>query len=181
MATRRCRGISISSRAASALGGRAAAAAAMGLCAALGVLGPVGASAQSCPVVAMQGCFDAQFPCERCCDTRAIPVGDMSCWVDKVKFPYCCGTTRIRMEAARMLPAMDHLASQPPATCPPNAQPHCFDDYFPCERCCDTRRGGQGDLACWPDTTQYGLRTLSYEFCCGLLPFTNEGLELKPW
>eukprot|EP00913_Durusdinium_trenchii_P023085 g21675.t1 len=104
------------------------------------------AMSQGCPALAEAGCFDKEFTCERCCDTRTTG-------------------------AATMLPAMDHLST--PATCPPNAQKHCFDAYFPCERCCDTRRGAQGDLACWPDTAPMGLRTLSYNFCCGLMPFTS--------
>ncbi|CAE7509810.1 GekBS024P [Symbiodinium pilosum] len=130
-----------------------------------------------CPVMAEPGCFDQEFTCERCCDTRAIPVGDLSCWMGDIRFATCCGLTKLRFQATAMLPAMDHLAG--PATCPPNAQAHCFDSYFPCERCCDTRRGGQGDLACWPDTTPMGLRTLSYNFCCGLMPFASN--ERIPW
>ncbi|CAE7523517.1 GekBS024P [Symbiodinium sp. CCMP2592] len=89
-----------------------------------------------------------------------------------------------------MLPAMDHL-SGPPATCPPNAQvratgvhaekllqllaPGRLIALIPTSpvRGCDTRRGAQGDLACWPDTAPMGLRTLSYNFCCGLMPFAS--------
>ncbi|CAK0810353.1 unnamed protein product [Prorocentrum cordatum] len=137
------------------------------------LLGHCGAAAsQACAEVAEQGCFDQEFSCERCCDTGALPVGDLSCWVGPVKFPTCCGLTRLRMAASQMLPAADHL--DVPATCPPAAQSHCFDAYFPCERCCDTRRGPQGDMACWPDTTPFGLRTLSFAFCCGMLPFAAD-------
>lgn len=143
-----------------------------------GVLRLPMASAQQCPALAEPGCFDTEYTCERCCDTRAIPVGDLQCWLGDVKFPSCCGLTRLRFQATQMLPAMDHLQG-PPAACPPAAQPHCFDAYFPCERCCDTRRGAQGDMACWPDTSPFGLRTLSFAFCCGMLPF--EGTERQPW
>mmetsp|Transcript_127953 Transcript_127953/g.368651 ORF Transcript_127953/g.368651 Transcript_127953/m.368651 type:complete len:194 (+) Transcript_127953:129-710(+) len=134
--------------------------------------------AQACPSIAEPGCFDQEFPCERCCDTRAIPVGDMSCWLGEVRFPMCCGITKLRLQAAAMLPAKDMLQG-PPATCPPAAQPHCFDGLFTCERCCDTRRGAQGDMACWPDSSPWGLRTLSFAFCCGMLPFL--GTDRLPW
>mmetsp|Transcript_4147 Transcript_4147/g.11696 ORF Transcript_4147/g.11696 Transcript_4147/m.11696 type:complete len:168 (-) Transcript_4147:16-519(-) len=117
-------------------------------------------------------CWDQEFTCHRCCDTRAIPTGDMSCWEGDATFPTCCGLTRVRFATAQIMPATDHLTGE--AHCPPNAHPHCFDDYFPCERCCDTRRGVEGDRACWPDTEQWGLRTLSFAFCCGVLPFESD-------
>mmetsp|Transcript_48397 Transcript_48397/g.89132 ORF Transcript_48397/g.89132 Transcript_48397/m.89132 type:complete len:180 (-) Transcript_48397:80-619(-) len=136
-----------------------------------------GSHAQQCPMIAEKGCFDQEFTCERCCDTRAIPTGDLACWYGPVKFATCCGVTRIRMAAAQMLPAMDRLETT--AACPPAAQPHCFDDYFPCERCCDTRRGPEGDIVCWPESTPYGVRTLTFAFCCGMVPFAE--VERLPW
>eukprot|EP00927_Polykrikos_kofoidii_P069616 TRINITY_DN65166_c0_g1_i1.p1 TRINITY_DN65166_c0_g1~~TRINITY_DN65166_c0_g1_i1.p1 ORF type:complete len:183 (-),score=25.08 TRINITY_DN65166_c0_g1_i1:110-658(-) len=130
-----------------------------------------------CKRLANGGCFDTQFTCDKCCDTRAIPTGDASCWMGDIKFTICCGIVNVRFNAAQMVPSMDHL--QPPATCPPAAQEHCFDPYFTCARCCDTRRGPQGDMACWPELSGYGLRNLDYNFCCGLLPFVAK--ERKSW
>ncbi|CAE8625058.1 unnamed protein product, partial [Polarella glacialis] len=58
------------------------------------------ASAQSCPAAAQAGCFDDdQFTCEKCCDTRMIPVGELNCWVGDIKFVTCCGLTNYRLQA----------------------------------------------------------------------------------
>mmetsp|Transcript_28162 Transcript_28162/g.54273 ORF Transcript_28162/g.54273 Transcript_28162/m.54273 type:complete len:169 (+) Transcript_28162:87-593(+) len=138
---------------------------------------PIKAQTGACPSLAEPGCFDQDFPCETCCDTRMLPIGDLKCWVGNVKFATCCGLTRLRMQAEEMLPK--HVVAERQAECPPAAQHHCFDSYFTCERCCDTRKGGQGDMACWPDTSPYGLRTLSFGFCCGLQPF--QAGEILSW
>eukprot|EP00929_Paragymnodinium_shiwhaense_P064076 TRINITY_DN32063_c0_g1_i5.p1 TRINITY_DN32063_c0_g1~~TRINITY_DN32063_c0_g1_i5.p1 ORF type:complete len:208 (-),score=24.07 TRINITY_DN32063_c0_g1_i5:289-867(-) len=130
----------------------------------------------TCKNFAQAQCFDQQYTCDRCCDTRAIPTGDMSCWLNEIEFALCCGVTQMRMQAQAMLPPV-HVEGK--ATCPPAAMPHCFDKYFTCERCCDTRRGPQGDMACWPDLSPMGMRTLDYNFCCGLLPF--HGAQKTNW
>jgi hypothetical protein len=62
-------------------------------------------------------------------------------------------------------------------SCPDTAVDQCFDSHFPCERCCDTRFGAQGNPYCW--TQVPNLRPLSYEFCCGTqIPFTDHDIML---
>eukprot|EP00929_Paragymnodinium_shiwhaense_P064077 TRINITY_DN32063_c0_g1_i6.p1 TRINITY_DN32063_c0_g1~~TRINITY_DN32063_c0_g1_i6.p1 ORF type:complete len:216 (-),score=15.67 TRINITY_DN32063_c0_g1_i6:248-850(-) len=58
----------------------------------------------TCKNFAQAQCFDQQYTCDRCCDTRAIPTGDMSCWLNEIEFALCCGVTQMRMQAQAMLP-----------------------------------------------------------------------------
>lgn len=39
----------------------------------------------------IKGCFDAEHPCERCCDISRGPNGDGGCWAGWMTYQKCCG------------------------------------------------------------------------------------------
>ncbi|CAD7946713.1 unnamed protein product [Amoebophrya sp. A120] len=135
-----------------------------------------------CPAAAEQGCFDAKYTCESCCRNIAVPIGNLSCWEGDIKFATCCGVTNYRLalfqqgEQRNDPLATDKNFGTKEQVCPPTALEQCFDKHFPCERCCDTKYGPQGNPYCWPSVP--GLeRDLNYGLCCGVQAPFDESVE----
>jgi hypothetical protein len=123
-------------------------------------------AAFGCPQFAVPECFsEPDFPCGVCCNDGPVPTGDGKCWRDQLQFAPCCGVTYERLLIVEQYGFNLPEPAKGPTACPPAANAACFDQHFTCERCCDTRHGAQGFHPCW-------RRRLSYEFCCGILPFS---------
>ncbi|CAD7966994.1 unnamed protein product [Amoebophrya sp. A25] len=138
--------------------------------------------AATCPPGAEQGCFDGNYQCGPCCRNLAVPIGNLTCWEGEIKFATCCGVTNYRFavfqEAAERGDwlATDTNFGKKEEVCPPTHLEQCFDRHFPCERCCDTKYGPQGNPYCWPAVP--GMRELSYGLCCGTqAPFDESVLD----
>lgn len=155
---------------------------------------PAPLESQDCPATSESVCFNSALPCEACCRNDAIPMGNkLDCWAGDFKFVSCCGVTKTRIDALKLKgteaepplldPELHALAdamyenrhtvfSDDPRVpskeiCPPAAISQCFDHHFPCDFCCDTRFGPDGNPYCWVHVE--GLRqNLSYSFCCGV-------------